>query len=235
MKAKGILFDFDGVIGNTMEDNYKAWLYALGLFEATFTKEEYFLQEGKKVAEIAKFALTKNNKDPKHGDAVAKAKDEYYNNNNQFSFADGVTELLAELKLNNIPFGLVSGGARKRIVTSKTEPVLKDFTALVTADDCVYGKPHPEPYLKGAEKLSLTPAECIVIENAPMGVESAKEAGMYCIAVCTTLTPIHLKKANLILPNFLSLLDYLKISEREITVVRSEKEQESIPSALRGT
>ena len=58
------------------------------------------------------------------------------------------------------------------------------------------GKPHPEPYLKAAEALSLKPAQCLVVENAPFGIESAKRAGMFCVAVATSLPKEYLKGAD---------------------------------------
>jgi sugar-phosphatase len=57
---------------------------------------------------------------------------------------------------------------------------------LITADDVVNGKPHPEPYLKGAELLGANPAECVVIEDAPAGIQSAHAGGMKVIALTST-------------------------------------------------
>ena len=54
--------------------------------------------------------------------------------------------------------------------------------SMVTADDVVNGKPHPEPYLKGAELLGVNPEECLVIEDAPAGIRAAHAGGMKVIA-----------------------------------------------------
>jgi beta-phosphoglucomutase len=62
------------------------------------------------------------------------------------------------------------------------------FDAVVAAGDVASGKPDPEAYLRVAEKLSLRPNECVVIEDSPSGVTGALAAGMYCIAVPTDLT-----------------------------------------------
>ncbi|HLP04448.1 MAG TPA: HAD-IA family hydrolase, partial [Paludibacter sp.] len=56
---------------------------------------------------------------------------------------------------------------------------------MVTAFDVVQGKPHPEPYLKALKKSGLQPWEIMVVENAPLGVQSATEAGLFTIAVNT--------------------------------------------------
>ena len=61
--------------------------------------------------------------------------------------------------------------------------VSKFFDAIVTGDQITHGKPNPETYLKVAEKLGLTPMECLVIEDAETGIASAKAAGSICVAI----------------------------------------------------
>jgi sugar-phosphatase len=57
---------------------------------------------------------------------------------------------------------------------------------LVTAEDVANGKPHPEPYLKGAELMGVNPADCLVIEDAPAGIQSARAGGMKVIGITST-------------------------------------------------
>lgn len=94
----------------------------------------------------------------------------------------------AEL-LRSIPEG------RWGVVTSGTRPLASNRLrycglpvpkVLVTSDDVTNGKPHPEPYLKGAEGLGVEPAECLVIEDAPAGIQSAQAAGMKVIGMAST-------------------------------------------------
>ena len=72
----------------------------------------------------------------------------------------------------------------------------------MTGDQFSKGKPDPEPYLKGAQALGLQPSECIAVENAPVGVESALRANIYCIAICSTVGRDVLIKADEILERF---------------------------------
>jgi sugar-phosphatase len=67
---------------------------------------------------------------------------------------------------------------------------------MVTADDVANGKPHPAPYLKGAELLGMNPAECLVIEDAPAGIQSAHAAGMKVIGLASTYTASALREAD---------------------------------------
>jgi sugar-phosphatase len=67
---------------------------------------------------------------------------------------------------------------------------------MITADDVANGKPHPEPYLKGAELLGVSPAECLVIEDAPAGIQSAHAGGMKVIALASTYRASALNEAD---------------------------------------
>ncbi|HXM66342.1 MAG TPA: HAD-IA family hydrolase [Candidatus Acidoferrum sp.] len=73
---------------------------------------------------------------------------------------------------------------------------------LVTADDVTNGKPHPEPYLKGANLLRVPPTECLVIEDAPAGIQAAHAAGMNAIALASTFPASKLQEANAIVEKF---------------------------------
>jgi len=67
---------------------------------------------------------------------------------------------------------------------------------LITADDVKQGKPSPEPYLKGAELLGLRPQDCVVLEDAPAGIASARAAGMRVVALPNTYSPEELQHAT---------------------------------------
>ena len=73
------------------------------------------------------------------------------------------------------------------------------------------GKPDPDPYIKSLEKLGVTKNECIVVENAPFGNNCReKRAGLYCVAVATTLDPEKLQNADLVFEDHNALFGYLK-------------------------
>jgi sugar-phosphatase len=69
---------------------------------------------------------------------------------------------------------------------------------LVAADDVINGKPHPEPYLKGAELLGVNPAECLVIEDAPAGIQAAHAGGMKVIALTSSYPASVVSEADLV-------------------------------------
>jgi sugar-phosphatase len=69
-------------------------------------------------------------------------------------------------------------------------------SCLVTSNDITNGKPAPDPYRKGAEKLGFAPEDCVVVEDVPAGIQSGKAAGSKVIALSTTVGPLELKKAG---------------------------------------
>lgn len=113
---------------------------------------------------------------------------------------EGVVVMPGALDLvHSIPhgrWGVVTSGSRL-LATARLRfcglPVPK---VLITADDVMNGKPHPEPYLKGAERLGFGPAECLVIEDAPAGILSACAAGMKVIGIASTYPSSKLEEAD---------------------------------------
>lgn len=73
---------------------------------------------------------------------------------------------------------------------------------LVTADDVTNGKPDPEPYLKGAARLGFDAKDCIVIEDAPAGIQAARSAGMKVIGLASTYAPSELHSADAVVEGF---------------------------------
>ena len=107
---------------------------------------------------------------------------------------EGARELLASLPPDG--WTVVTSGTRF-IAEKKLEHVgLPVPNRIVTAEDVEKGKPDPEAYLKGAEALGVRPGACVVVEDAPSGIRSAKAAGMRVVAVATTHRPEDLAEAD---------------------------------------
>lgn len=96
------------------------------------------------------------------------------------------------------------GTAKNAIATSCTVPLAEARIAaaqlvppsvLVTVDDVTHGKPHPEPFLEAARRLGADPRRCLVVEDAPKGLEAARAAGCFTLAVVTT-TPREALRAD---------------------------------------
>jgi len=195
-RFKAVLFDFDGVIGKTMEDSCRAWAQACTEFGLIFDPEEFYLSEGMKSSEYARRLVERHGRDGAESEKLVARKNEIYSSNNQFSFYVGIESLVERLRDDGIKVGVVSGGSRQRLLSGRSGELLKRCDTVVTGDELKQGKPSPEGYMRAAHELKVSPAECLVIENAPLGIESAKNAGMRCIGVCSTLSSNHLREAD---------------------------------------
>jgi beta-phosphoglucomutase-like phosphatase (HAD superfamily) len=111
----------------------------------------------------------------------------------------GAVALLQRIWRRGEPVGLVTSG-RRRYAVPRLEQLglLYAFSAIVTADDVVVGKPDPEGCLLASRELGVPPARCVVFEDSPAGVAAAKSAGMRCVAVATTHQPAQLGAADLV-------------------------------------
>lgn len=127
----------------------------------------------------------------------------------------GAREVLEMVKSYGLLPVLVTGSGQPSLLDKLDEDFPGIFTpdTMVTAFDVKFGKPHPEPFLIGLKKAgNLQPNQAIVIENAPLGIESAHSAGIFVIAVNTGPLPdLALKEAgaDLILDSMLTLKEKL--------------------------
>jgi HAD superfamily hydrolase (TIGR01509 family) len=97
---------------------------------------------------------------------------------------------------------LVTGAPRKEARHMLETFGLGDcFSQIITGEDITLSKPHPEGYLKAAAMLQLRPQDCIVVEDAPMGIQAAKRAGMQCVAIATTHAEDELTAADWVVPH----------------------------------
>lgn len=180
---KAYLFDCDGTIADSMPLHYVAWDRALGEWNCVFPKETFYAWGGWPVTKIIA-QLNEDNGLNMPVDEVAARKEAYY------------YEILSELKAvaevvehiddqhSKIPFAVVSGSSRESVTASLESLGLLDrFDALVCAGEYTHSKPHPEPFLKAAEKLGVAPEHCLVFEDTEMGIQAAKDAGMDWIKV----------------------------------------------------
>lgn len=195
---RAVIFDFDGVLADTAEHNYLGWSHAMALFGDAPEREEYFIHEGRTVQEIARILLGRQSLSLESAEKVAQAKDDYCMNNGDPHLYPQALALLSRLRASGLRTAIVSGGRAARLQQPRYAAARELVDALVTGDDVRQGKPSPEPYLIGAEKLRLSPHCCLVVENAPLGIDAALSAGMRCVGLCTSLAAAHLARAELI-------------------------------------
>lgn len=102
---------------------------------------------------------------------------------------EGVVQLIDLLHENNVPIAIGTSSTTVDTKRKLTDAgIFHRFETLVTHDDVTKHKPDPTVYLTAAEKLEMQPSQCVVIEDAPSGIEAAKRADMKCIAVLAPYT-----------------------------------------------
>lgn len=202
MKYQGVLFDLDGVLLKSMEQHLEAWQHAFSRYKATVKEKDFYHLEGRGVKSVVEMLTDKYGIDTSQRQIIMDEKIKYYNSIFKAEFYDGLYSLLDTLLRRDLKLGVVTGGQRIRVTAIINEFFDGYFSAIVTSDDVENTKPFPEPYLKGAKLLGLKTNQCMVIENAPMGIKAAKNAGITVIAITTTLEKENLIEADYIYRNF---------------------------------
>lgn len=221
-RYRAVLFDLDGVITDTARFHYEAFRIAFKRFGLDLKPLDVYIREGMPSMKLGK-AILDGYRVTAIDDELEKAVEEKRELYRQLASGNikafpGVPETLAMLHENGVKLALVTGSNRKSVTKVIEEAHLVSmFDAIVTSEDTERGKPAPDPYLKGMEKLGVDKAFSVVIENAPMGIKAAKAAGVdYVIAVTTTLPEEYLTAADDIMPSFADLGDCLaKRMEKE--------------------
>lgn len=122
----------------------------------------------------------------------------------------GMEIFLKQLKNDNIPRIIASSTPIGNLKMYLRDTILGNyFTSFVSAEEVAHGKPFPDIFLEAANRLGIPPQNCIVIEDAPVGITAAKKAGCFVIALETTHPKALLKDADIIYkdPSFLSLAE----------------------------
>ncbi len=111
----------------------------------------------------------------------------------------GVVEFLNTLHSNSIPCAIASSTERKNIICAlEVMDMSHEFEAIVSGEDVENGKPDPEVFLTAADKINAPPEKCVVFEDAHVGIDAGKAAGMAVIAVTTTHEPHTLGNADIV-------------------------------------
>jgi HAD superfamily hydrolase (TIGR01509 family) len=184
-----VIFDCDGTLVDSMPAHFEAWCEALALYGAggVFREDVFLAMGGRPTRDIV---VDLNDEYDLHLDpaAVAFAKREaFLKRLESVTLIDEVAAFAQSLR-GKIPMAIASGGSR--MVVEKTLRVVgvSDwFDEVVTADDVVEGKPAPDIFIKAAHLMGVSPAKCLVLEDAPAGILAAQRAGMQVIAIPSPL------------------------------------------------
>jgi beta-phosphoglucomutase len=199
-RLEAVLWDLDGVIADTWEYHYLAWRDVFAKRGATFTKEDFMRHFGRRHDTIIQFALG-DKLSPEEFKAVTEAKQADYRRRvgANIRALPGAIALIRALNREGIKTAIASSAPLENIEIIIRGLGIEDcFQAVAWGTEVAEGKPSPEIYLLAAKKLSVSPAGCVVIEDAIAGVAGARQAGMKCVAVTNSHPAASLKGADLI-------------------------------------
>jgi HAD superfamily hydrolase (TIGR01509 family)/HAD superfamily hydrolase (TIGR01549 family) len=211
--APNIIFDMDGVILDSLPMHLETWQRTLRPLGIELTAEDLYPLEGTPT-ELTAQRLTERFLGQACSDAEAKRladqKRASFRDRFRPVFVPGIRSLLYDLHGRGYRLALVTGSSLSVVEESLNPTGLHElFDVTIAGDQVVRGKPDPEPYEMAAASLGVHAGQCLVVENAPQGIQSAKAAGMACVALETTLSREQLSAADRIFPDASALAAWL--------------------------
>lgn len=199
----GFLFDNDGVLIDSSALHYLSWQLLAEEKGSSFriSKDAFVKGFGKRNDLILQENLPGVSAEiRKH---LADRKEELFRDNaaGKIELLLGMEAFLAILKKKNIPRIIASSTPVENLeMFLKTTVLGKYFDAFVSGEEVPHGKPAPDIFIEGARRLNLPPSQCIVVEDAPAGIEAGKMAGCFVVALATTHPAESLSGYDLLYP-----------------------------------
>lgn len=203
--TKAVIFDLDGTLLDNNSFHRKSWIEYLKMMGRKISEEEFNKNiNGRTNKDVVKYIYGKNKSDEEIIRHTLEKEALYRKIYKPFiKPVNGLINFLEILKNENIPMAIATSGIQPNIdFMFENIPIKKYFEKVVNSSHITNGKPNPEIYLKTASLLGVSPKNCLVFEDAVVGIISAKTAGMKVIAVATTQTKEELSIADMIVDDY---------------------------------
>lgn len=186
---KAVIWDLDGTLIDSAEYHWRAWQDVARAEQFALAYEDYVADFGKRNDEILRGRFN-----PDLSDAevvrIALAKEEVYRElvrHRGLVLLPGAEHWLRKLKADGIKQALGTSAPRGNIdAVFAVLGIEHLFNAVLSSEEVKHGKPAPDVFLAAAAKLEIEPHACLVVEDAPAGIEAARRAGMRSVGVLTT-------------------------------------------------
>ena len=207
-RYKAAIFDMDGTMIRNMSHHKKAWQEFLRRYDIHLSDDEFQQRiSGKKndaIFEIVFGRSLSEDELTQYADEKESIYREVYKTD--IKEVEGLTDFVAKLHRLGIKTAIATTAPKKNREFALDALGLADSFELILGDEHVSkGKPHPEIYLETAKLLGVDPGDCVVLEDSPPGVQSAKAAGMTVIALLTSHNLNELSEADYFVNNFTEL------------------------------
>jgi len=203
----GVIFDMDGVLVDSYHQHFESWRIMLAEHGLTMTERQFAETFGQTNKQIIP-QLWPGEASDELIERLADRKEQVYREliAKDVPAVPGLHKLLADLDAAGAKIAVGSSGPPENVeAVLKALDIGRHFHAIVTGRDVTQGKPHPQVFLIGAEKLRLPPQRCVVIEDAPAGIQAAHRAGMKAVALTTSHPAEKLADAELVLSDLTTL------------------------------
>ncbi len=179
---QAVVFDFDGVIVKSEPLHYRTFSEILAPLGISIDRRRWYKEFAGTGSHSIIVRLLEENGVQADLDALVRSRRELFSayvEQGRLGPTRGLRRFLTKIRRRGIRTAIASGGHRENIelILGKFG-LLKQFDAIVGCEEARNRKPHPEIFLKAAERLGLPPAECVAVEDSIVGAESAKRAGM---------------------------------------------------------
>ena len=204
-KTKAVIFDLDGTLIDNNSYHRQTWEKYLEKIGKRISEEEFNAHlNGRTNLDAVRYIFGKEISEEKATQYTLEKEALYREIYQPFiKPVSGLMAFLEILKNKNIPMAIATSGIQPNIDFMFENILIKKyFTAVVNSSHIKKGKPDPEIYLKVASLLNVQPKNCLVFEDAVVGIKSAKTAGMKVIAVATTQPKEELGEADLIVDDY---------------------------------
>ena len=204
IETRGLLFDNDGVLISSIASVVRCWRQWAHIYNVP-NADTYEVPHGVRARDI----MAGLRPDIDFNEGLRVIEDLEIADVADLKVLAGVRPLLEGLPPDR--WAIVTSGTERLLQGRLTAAQLPIPTRRITADMVVNGKPHPEPYMRGAELLGFPNADCIVVEDAPSGVGAGIAAGSRVLAVLGTHSIEELSAATWVIPS----LEELTVTEKE--------------------
>ena len=186
-RAKGLIFDIDGTISDTMPIHRMAYQQTAAEYGFEISSELFYSLSGIPAYQTSVLLKEKFNQDFDPREFADKKEDYFLKNIHLAGPIQPVIKIIKEYA-GKLPMSCGTGGSRYyALKTLELAGVLPHFEHIVTAEDVENHKPHPDTFLKAAELMGVPPENCQVFEDSKLGLQAAEAAGM----IGTDVTPYY--------------------------------------------